>query len=137
MTELLLYMSELLQLEPVRDTGQSQYTPVFHGAESVLTDGDPRHGIQDDHVPFMTRGFCHCFCHSMQQTVFDVSAAVVIIATLSRGLSGAIETPQPLRGCMKPSQLYIYIYIGLYTWSRERREFSSARAGAMAKSKDK
>ena len=107
MTELLLYMSELLQLEPVRDTGQSQYTPVFHGAESVLTDGDPRHGIQDDHVPFMTRGFCHCFCHSMQQTVFDVSAAVVIIAALSRGLSGAIETPQPLRGCMKPSQLYV------------------------------
>ena len=52
MTELLLYMSELLLLE----SGHGQYSPYFYGAESVLTDGDPRHGIQDDHVPFMTRG---------------------------------------------------------------------------------
>jgi len=49
MTELLLYLSELLPME-------SQYTPYFYGAESVLTDGDPRHGIPDDHIPFMTRG---------------------------------------------------------------------------------
>jgi len=59
MAELLLYMSELLLL----DNDQSQYTPYFYDAGSVLTDGDPRHGIQDDHVPFMTRGHHCCICH--------------------------------------------------------------------------
>ena len=50
-------MSNLL-LEPTGYHGNGQYTPYFYGAESVLTDGDPRHGIPDDHVPFMTRGLC-------------------------------------------------------------------------------
>jgi len=52
-------MSGLLQLES-SDTAdhaqQQQRTPYFDGAETVLTDGDPRLGIQDDHVPFMIRG---------------------------------------------------------------------------------
>lgn len=55
--ESLLYTSGLLLLlEPSADHAQRQYTPYFYDAESVLTDGDPRLGIQDDHVPFMTRG---------------------------------------------------------------------------------
>ena len=48
-------MSEMLQpAGAVR-----QYTRYFYDAGSVLTDGDPRHGIPDDHVPFMTRGLRH------------------------------------------------------------------------------
>jgi len=51
-------MSGLLQLESsdTADHAQQQRTPYFDNAETVLTDGDPRLGIQDDHVPFMTRG---------------------------------------------------------------------------------
>ena len=62
MTELLLYTSGLLLLEPGEER---QYSPYFYDAESVLTDGDPRHGIQDDHVPFMTRGFQRCGCYTV------------------------------------------------------------------------
>jgi len=49
-------MSELLLLQPSGNADDGQYTPYFYDAESVLTDGDPRHGIPDDHVPFMIRG---------------------------------------------------------------------------------
>ena len=59
MAEFLLYMSGLLLLEPISDAGERKYTPYFYGADSVLTDGDPRHGIPDDHVPFMLRGLYH------------------------------------------------------------------------------
>jgi len=55
LTESLLYMSGLLALDSVAASRQP-YTSYFYGAESVLTDGDPRLGIPDDHVPFMTRG---------------------------------------------------------------------------------
>jgi len=52
-------MSGLLLMDASDDPHgavQQRYTPYFYGAESVLTDGDPRLGIPDDHVPFMTRG---------------------------------------------------------------------------------